>query len=290
MHRQLTIAGRSPATIRNYLSYLAKIALRYHEVPVHLTTEQIHDYLYDTLAQRPSPSEAFFKLTVYSLRFAFRAMGMTDRLVELPKIAHEKRLPVVLNREEIRKMLELCTNPKHRLIMELLYGCGLRNSEMRNLQRGDLDFERRTLHVRGGKGRKDRYVAMGERLSRSLSDYLAHHANDHFVFTAQMSRRGANGQYSVKGLQWIIRHAAVKAGIAKRVSVHTLRHTYATHLLDHGLDILTIKHLLGHADINNTLIYLHVSQLGRKPPFGPLDRLDAESIPLRHCPFVHACP
>ena len=290
MHRQLTIAGRSPATIRNYLSYLAKIGLRYHEIPVHLSTEQIHNYLYDTLAQRPTPSESFFKLTVYALRFAFRAMGMTGRLVELPKIAHEKRLPVVLNREEIRKMLDLCTNPKHRLIMELLYGCGLRNSEMRSLQRGDLDFERKTLHVRGGKGRRDRYVAMGERLSRSLSDYLERGAVDGFVFTARMSRRGTNGQYSVRGLQWIIHQAAAKAGIAKRVSVHTLRHTYATHLLDLGLDILTIKHLLGHADINNTLIYLHVSQLGRKPPFSPLDRLDRENVPMHHCPFVQVCP
>ncbi len=265
------------------------MALRFHEVPIRLTPEQIQTYLYEAITLSPTPSNSFFKLTVYALRFSFRVFGMDARMVELPKIAREKKLPVVLNRSEVRRILDLCTNRKHRLMIELLYGCGLRNSELRNLQSGDLDFERKTVHVRGGKGRKDRYVVMGDRLSRSLAQYSLDKTDTRYFFSSRLGLKRADGQYSGKGLNWIIVQAASRAGITKKVSVHTLRHTYATHLLDNGLDILSIGRLLGHADINHTLIYLHVSQLGRQAPFSPLDRLLGDNLPAARCPLLNQC-
>ena len=284
----MTIAGRSPHTVRNYSSYLAKLALRYHEVPVRLTTDQIHGYLHEMLSQNSTPSETFFKLTVFSLRFAFRVVGMPDRIVELPKLAKEKKLPVVLSKGEMLRLLEACQNPKHRLILELLYGCGLRNSEMRNLRIRDIDLERQTVFVRHGKGKKDRYVPMGSRLAQNIEAFLRDNIEDGYLFTTRMHQKGANGNYSVKGLQWVVSRAAQNARIFKKVTVHTLRHTYATHLLENGLDIITISELMGHADIRNTLVYLHVSQARRQTAFSPLDRLATTGRPATHfqCPYA----
>src|SRR5690606_11352853 len=119
----------------------------------------------------------------------------------------------------VKRMLELCKNPKHKLILELLYGCGLRNSELRSLLVADIDCERQMIHVRNGKGGKDRYVPMGYTLAKSIKRYMKRNLYDDFLFTTQMSIKYRNGSYSGKGLQWIVRHAALKAGIRKKVSV-----------------------------------------------------------------------
>ncbi len=289
MLQQLTIAGRSPQTIRNYCSYLAKIALHYHEVPIRLSTEQIHQYLYIARSQYNSPSETFFKLTVYSLRFAFRRVGHKDRLIELPKIARVKTLPVVLNQDEVIRVFNACTNPKHRLILEVLYGCGLRNSELRNLRTSDVDLQRQMLHVRNGKGRKDRYVPIGNILAQNLGCYLQNSPQGHYLFSGNLKGEKVLGQYSVKGLQWVVSQASKKAGILKKVTVHTFRHTYATHLLDLGLDILTIREMLGHSDIQNTLIYLHIAKSRKMNAFSPLDFLQKPmdiANPTFRCPLA----
>ena len=161
---------------------------------------------------------------------------------------------------------------KHRIVLGLLYGCGLRRFELLNIKLQDVDLDRRMLHIREGKGMKDRYVPIGEMLSRGIKTYLE--SDPPYIWLVNgKNNSGQLQQFSETGVQWIIKEAARRAGIKKHVTSHVLRHTYATHLLEMGMDIMTLKDLLGHSDIKTTLVYLHIAQLGRDKAFNPLDRL-----------------
>lgn len=192
--------------------------------------------------------------------------------VMLPTIERPKKLPVVLSWSEVKQLLKTPKLLKHRLVLAMLYGCGLRCSELRNLQLKDLDFDRMALHIRQGKGRKDRYVPLSLIQIRGLKKYIVAENPTIWCFNGN-DRKGNPAQLSAMGIQWIVREARKHSGIQKEITTHSLRHTYATHLLEMGLDIMSLKDLLGHADIQTTLVYLHVAQLGRQKPFGPLDRL-----------------
>ena len=197
---------------------------------------------------------------------------MKEMRVVLPSIERPGTLPVVLNQREIKQLLRTPKLLKHRLVLAMLYGCGLRNFELRNLQRRDLDFDRMMLHVRQGKGRKDRYVPLSKMQVRGLQRYFLAENPDTWCFTGN-DKSGRPRRISSQGVQWIVREARRHSGIQKEITAHILRHSYATHLLEMGLDIMSVKDLLGHADIQTTLIYLHVAQSGRQKPFSPLDRI-----------------
>lgn len=193
----------------------------------------------------------------------------------LPSIERPKKLPAVLSRNEVKQLLKTPKLLKHRLVLAMLYGCGLRCFELRNLQLKDLDFDRGMLHIRQGKGRKDRYVPLSEMQIRGLKKYITAENPAIWCFTGN-DREGKTVPLSAQGVQWIVKEARKHSGIKKEVTTHSLRHSYATHLLEMGLDIISVKDLLGHADIQTTLTYLHVAQLGRQKPFSPLDRLYSE--------------
>lgn len=202
--------------------------------------------------------------------------GLKDKRLELPSLKNEKKLPVVLSRQEVRRLLKAPRLLKHRVLLGLLYGCGLRCFEVRNLKISDLDFDRKMLHVRQGKGKKDRYVPLAGILVRGLKAYLDAERPGTWLFNGKPDGRAGgdfDGRYSNRGVQWAVKQAAKDAGIIKDMTVHTLRHTFATHLLEEGLDIISIKDLLGHGCIDTTMVYLHVAQCGRVKPFSPLDRL-----------------
>ena len=273
------VAGKSESTLRSYCSHLAKLALHFNQVPTDIDPDQINDYLYLVKVEHNTPSDSYFKFTVYGLRFAYRMLGMKDKRVELPEIKHEKKLPVIVSREEMRRLLKAPKLLKHRVLLGLLYGCGLRCFEVRSLKIADLDFDRKLAHVRNGKGKKDRYVPLSDLLIRGLKSYMEAEQPRTWLFNGKdqeiSGRAGGDfdSRYSQRGVQWAVQQAVKEAGILKDVSIHTLRHTYATHLLEEGLDIMTIKDLLGHECIDTTMIYLHVAQSGRVKPFSPLDRL-----------------
>ena len=273
------MAGKSESTLRSYCSHLAKLALHFNQVPTDIDPDQINDYLYLVKVEHNTPSDSYFKFTVYGLRFAYRMLGMKDKRVELPEIKHEKKLPVIVSREEMKRLLKAPKLLKHRVLLGLLYGCGLRCFEVRSLKIADLDFDRKLAHVRNGKGKKDRYVPLSDLLIRGLKSYMEAEQPRTWLFNGKdqeiTGRAGGDfdSRYSQRGVQWAVQQAVKEAGILKDVSVHTLRHTYATHLLEEGLDIMTIKDLLGHECIDTTMIYLHVAQSGRVKPFSPLDRL-----------------
>ena len=288
--RKLIINSRSDSTIKNYSLHLAAVSLHYGIIPTELSYREIDDYLYYLQTQRRTPSLSYFKFTVCSLRFAFKIYGLKDKYIELPRIKHEQKLPVVLSKQEVKRMLEVTDNIKHKVLLLLLYGCGLRCFEARNLRLADIDLDRMTIHVRSGKGGKDRYVPVSSVLAEAIEEYIAQKPKGPWLFNGRpVGPKGGDfdSRYSQRGVSWIVSHIASKANMVKHVSVHTLRHTFATHLLEDGLDIVTIKDLLGHSKIEHTMVYLHVARCGRGSAFSPLDTLYG----LREPEFKHGiCP
>ena len=304
LRRKISISGKSRSTLDNYARHLAKIAIYFNELPTEVASDQISDYLFYLQQAYPSASDSYFKFTVYGLRFAYRMEGLDEKYVALPSIKSEKKLPVVLSREEVRRLIHVPKLLKHRVLIGLLYGCGLRCFETRNIKLCDLDFDRRMLHVRQGKGKKDRYVPLSSILIEWLKEYISIENQQEWLFNGKPNGRSGgdfDSRYSNRGIQWAINQAAKQAKIIKRTSVHTLRHTFATHLLEDGLDIISIKDLLGHSRIETTLIYLHVAQYDRIKSYSPLDTLfglknptifnhvnTAESCAL--LTHIHNCP
>ncbi len=217
------------------------------------------------------PSQSYFKHTVYGLRFLLKSEGLPYSYLSLPEIKKEKKLPVVLSKEEVWRLLSTCQLLKHKMLIGLLYGCGLRCMEVRNLRLCDLDFDRKQLKVVQGKGKKDRYLPLSEHLIRGLKKYIEAEKPENYSLST-----GFDSRYSQRGVQWVVKQASKTAKILKEVSVHTLRHSFATHLLEDGMDILSIKNLLGHENIETTMVYLQIAQLSTQKLYSPLDILFSE--------------
>ena len=273
LRRSIDIAGKSQSTLTNYGRCLAHMGLHLQCDLLELDEEQILDYLHMLKSKRKTPSDSFFKHTVYGLRYLYRIFDRTESRVILPSIERQKALPVVLSQQEVRLLLKTPKLLKHRLMMALLYGCGLRNFELCKLKIVDLDLIRKQLHVREGKGKKDRYVPLCDLLIRGVETYLEAEKPVEFLFNGQSDEKGGYTGLSTRGVQWVMREARQRSGIKKQITAHTLRHSYATHLLEMGTDIITLKDLLGHGDIQTTLGYLHVARVGRQLPFSPLEKL-----------------
>lgn len=267
MERSINVSGKSKSTLSNYGRQLAHLALHYNQLPTDLDCEQVLDYLH-LVKTKGSPSATFFKFTVFGMRYACKMRGLPYQQFSLPVMEGSNKLPVVLNADEVKALIKACDLLKHKLLISLCYGCGLRCAEVRNLRIGDVDTVRAMIHVRQGKGKKDRMLPMGVMLARGIKTYLATEKPDTFLFEGHDGK-----EYSQRGAQSAMSQAVKKSGIAKEVSLHTLRHTYATHLLEQGVNILTIKELLGHAHIETTMIYLHLARPSANMAFSPMDTL-----------------
>ncbi len=252
---------------------MAHLALHAKESPEKLNKESINDYLYYCKNLHKTPSESFFKHTVYGLRAAYKVFNLEDKRIQLPQIKNSGKLPVVLSKEEVRRFIKAPKYLKHRLIIATLYGCGLRSYELTNLKLSDIDFDRMTVFIKRQKGNADRYVPLSQHLARGLKKYIATEHPVKYLFNSQVTKEGAPRGITTRGIQWVIKENRSKIGTHKKVTAHTLRHSYATHLLEDGLNIMAIKELLGHAMIETTLIYLHVANTGTSAKFSPLDTL-----------------
>ena len=207
------VAGKSESTLRSYCSHLAKLALHFNQVPTDIDPDQINDYLYLVKVEHNTPSDSYFKFTVYGLRFAYRMLGMKDKRVELPEIKHEKKLPVIVSREEMRRLLKAPKLLKHRVLLGLLYGCGLRCFEVRSLKIADLDFDRKLAHVRNGKGKKDRYVPLSDLLIRGLKSYMEAELTPGHGFSMARTRKFRD---ELAGISTAVIHNGVSNGPSSR--------------------------------------------------------------------------
>jgi integrase/recombinase XerD len=254
-----------------YSGTIAKVCLHFGCMPELLDTEQIQEYLGQLASSISSPSRSGFKHVVHGLRFYFRLFGHKNRIVELPSIRATKKLPTVLSKQECKLLFKTPRLLKHRLALCFIYSAGLRVTEFSNMKIGDIDFDREMIHVRAGKGQKDRYVPLSKLIVSGLKNYLYIEHPEKYLFEGMNPGK----PYSQRAMQWVVRKAIALAGIKKEsVCVHTLRHSYATHLLEDGVDIVTIKNLLGHSNIKTTMVYLHVRQPAQGSiAHSPLDTL-----------------
>lgn len=282
--RRIAINDLAESTSKNYGRSLALLALHYKKIPVSLSLDDIEEYLCLLKKRTEYMSDNSFKFTVASLRFVFRMEGMDEIRLRLPSIRSKRKLPVVLSKEEITAMMQAPFLLRHRVMIALLYGCGLRCAEVRNLTIADIDFGRATLLVRQSKGRKDRYMPLGKLLPGILEEYIRIERPKSWLFPGQRGRNSTrfssvfDPKFGQRSVQWAIKRAAQLARIKKNVSVHSLRHTYATHLLEDGVNILSIKELLGHVFLKTTMIYLHVAQIRIHDKCSPLDSLPALKV------------
>jgi site-specific recombinase XerD len=267
--QQVTLRGQSKSTLDNYTRRIALFVIHFNRLPEQVTEDEINEYLVALARDPKSPSRSSFKHMVYGLRYYYRLLGMNKKAIALPSLKQDTKLPVILNRSELKELFSTPLLLKQRIVLTLIYSAGLRGQEVINLKISDVDFERMTIHIRQSKYKKDRVVPLSPTMAIGLKKYLKAENPHIWLFNGKQP----GSRYSIRGLSWVMRENLKKTSITKEVNLHTLRHTYATHLLEEGLNIVTLKDLLGHADITTTMIYLHVAQCKHVKPHSPLDSL-----------------
>jgi integrase/recombinase XerD len=269
MIEDMRLRNLSPHTVEAYVRAVAQFAKHFAQSPEKLGPEQVRQYLLHLVAQRKSWSRC--NLARCGLLFFYRVTLGRDEHFEHPPCARvPKRLPTVLSPEELRRLFEVARDVKHKALLMTLYGAGLRISEALALKPADIDSGQMLIHVRLGKGSKGRIVKLSAQLLEVLRDYwrAQHPKTWLFPQTTNPDRSMESGTAAR-----IMQRTARRAGITRRVSPHTLRHSYATHLLDGGCDLRTIQVLLGHCNLKTTARYVHVSQARLSAAVSPLDRL-----------------
>jgi integrase/recombinase XerD len=269
LEQQVVLRGQSKSTLHNYIRRIASVSLHFERLPELVSDDEINEYLTSLALDPRSPSRSNFKHAVYGLRYYFRLTGQNKRAISLPSLKKEVKLPIILNLTELKELFKAPTLLKQRIALTLIYSAGLRGQEVINLKISDVDFERKTIHIRQSKYKKDRLVPLSDYMAKGLRKYIS--AENPYVWL--FNGKEPDGRYSVRGLSWVMRETLKKTSIKKDVNLHSLRHAYATHLLEEGLNIVTLKELLGHAEITTTMIYLHVAQCPMIKPHSPLDTL-----------------
>jgi len=269
LEQQVVLRGQAKSTFENYIHRIAQVSLHFNSLPEEVSEEDLNDFLATLALSAKSPSRSAFKHAVYGLRYYYRYVGLPTRAVKLPSLKKDAKLPDILNQSELRKLFVAPALLKHRILLMLIYSAGLRSSEVINLKIADIDFERRSIHIRRSKYNKDRIVPLSVYMAIGLKKYLALEQPHTWIFNGKQ----IGSPYSSKGVSWIMREAVKAAAIAKSVTVHSLRHSYATHLIEDGLNIVTVKDLLGHSKIETTMVYLHIAQCPLVQAHSPLDTL-----------------
>lgn len=265
---RVTIDQNSKSMITNYSRSIAHVALHFGRVPHAISVDEINSYLY-RMSVHEKQSASYFKQAVFGLRHWFRLFGLEDHALKMPMIKNIETLPVVLSKEECRELFKAPRLLKHKFLLALAYSAGLRMNEVRVLKIADIDLDRKQIHVRQGKGKKDRYVVLSNLIASKFQFYLDALKPAVYLFEGQTPGEPM-GERSV---QYVINEALQKTNIKKAVSMHTLRHSFATHLLEDGVDLHSIQRLLGHSRIETTLVYIHIAQIKTKLAHSPLDTL-----------------
>lgn len=263
----LRLGGYSPRTRKAYLHHIRAL-LAYTGRPVEdISAEDVRKYLLHRL-DRDEVSRSYHGQAVSAIRFLFvQVLSRPQPVDGLPSPRREKRLPNVLSRSEVRALLDAVSNPKHRALLTLLYSAGLRVSEVVRLRLADLHADRGLIVVRGGKGRKDRCTLLADSALVAVRAYARDLRPRDWLFPGQHPGR----PISVRTAEHVVELARSAAGIERHVSAHTLRHSFATHLLEAGTDLRYIQELLGHASPSTTEIYTHVSTRELRRIRSPLD-------------------
>jgi site-specific recombinase XerD len=274
MIEDMTVRNLSPATQRSYVHAVAKFSRHFNRSPDRLGLEDVRAYQVHLVAK--GISWPALNQTVCALRFFYGVtLGHGEIPERIPYAREPRTLPVVLSADEVVRFLEAVPSLKTRTALTTAYAAGLRASEAVGVRIGDIDSRRMVIRVRHGKGGKDRYVMLSEQLLRILRTYWRLARPKDWLFPG----RDGSGPIDVQVLYSACRSAAAAAGLGKRVTVHTLRHSFATHLLENGTDLRIIQVLLGHNNLSSTARYTRVSTGLIRKTESPFDRLPLEVVP-----------
>lgn len=275
MKMDLELKNFSPKTVSCYLHWMVQFVRHYDRSPVDMGEEEIRNYLYHLIKVK--------KVSQSSINQAYSAMKFfyTTTLerewnpVRIPRVKNGKRLPIVLSMEEVERLLGCIDNLKHLAILTTIYSGGLRVGEATRLKAPDLDSERMTIRVEGGKGNKDRYTLLADHTLELLRTYWKAYRPDDWLFP------GANPEEPISpaSIRMVFKRTLQKAGIGKKATVHTLRHSFATHLLESGTDLYYIQRLLGHTTANTTSVYLHITGKDLARVRSPIDLFKEHKTP-----------
>jgi site-specific recombinase XerD len=266
---KLTVLRYSGNTIKTYKDCFCEFINYYNTKDIsEITQEDIQAYLLYLVEERQI-STSYQNQAINSIKFYFeKVLQGPRRVYYIERPRKEKMLPSVLSEAEVKKIIENISNLKHKCLIMICYSAGLRISEALNLKPADIDSKRMMIHIHGGKGKKDRITLLSVRLLDILREYYRLYKPREYLFTGQMG-----GQYSERSAQLVLKEAARRAGITRHVTLHTLRHSFATHLLENGTDLRYIQSLLGHSSPKTTQIYTHITTKGFDQIKNPLDNL-----------------
>jgi integrase/recombinase XerD len=263
LETEIKISKFSPYTLRNYLNFNKQLFKHSNKQPEQIEQQDIKNFLADKMSDKSPVSTILF---LSSVRFSFTNLLAKDPTIGVKRPKNEKKIPEVLSKEEVLRLFDSAQTKKSRLIIEMLYSSGLRVSELVNLKPHDLDFNESIGWVRQGKGKKDRMIILSKRLSKNLKKFIEKTKDWKYIFSKEKP-------LTTRNIQKIVQKVSFKAGIKKSVHPHTLRHSYATHLLENGTDIRKIQILLGHSSLSTTERYTHVSSTELKKVLSPFDSL-----------------
>ena len=263
LETEIKISKLSEHTLKNYLEFNKKLLEFSKKEPEQINSQDIKNFLADKMSDKASSSNILF---LASIKFAYSNILEKDPTSAVKRPKKEKKIPIVLTKQEITSLIDSTETKKSKLIIQLLYSSGIRVSELINLKKQDLDFNENAGWVRSGKGKKDRMFILSKTLSKKLQKFIEKNPEWKYLFSKEKPLTARN-------IQKIVQKAAKKSGMRKEVHPHTLRHSFATHLLDQGVDLRKIQFLLGHSSIATTQIYTHISQEQVKSIKNPLDNL-----------------
>lgn len=270
LETELKISKNSNYTFRNYLQANIQLLDFCKKDPKEITLDNVKNFIAENLIEKSASSITLF---LSAIKYAYFNILKKDITLGIKRPKKENKIPIVLSKKEVKELINSLNNPKSKLMISLIYACGFRVSELLNLNIHDLDFNEKIGHVRQSKGKKDRIFNIPDFLLGDLKQQAEKQKHDYLLFS------GPKGKLSSRNLQKIIKKASEKAKLNKSISPHTLRHSFATHLLEEGVDIRYIQTLLGHADLSTTQIYTHISTEQIKKIKSPIENLMKESSP-----------
>jgi integrase/recombinase XerD len=278
MVEELQRRNYSAATIRGYVLAIKQFADYFGKPPDRLGATHIQRFQWYLLQERKL-APVTVEIRMSALRFFFKKMlkRRDIHFDDLPFPKTPRKLPTVLSREEVGRMIDETTNLMHRTILMVLYGTGVRRTELSLLKVTDIDSKRMVIHIRQGKGSCDRDVPLSPKLLEALREYWRWKKPKIYLFPSTPGKRGVEEPMSDKVVWWAVREAARRAGITRKIGPHTFRHSFATQLLEGGTDLRTIQLLMGHARLEDTTLYLHLSRRHLEMTINPLDQLPVQN-------------